>query len=40
MVSSREIVSGWWLASYISLWLLVAALVVVVLALADRKSVV
>lgn len=39
MVSSREIVSGWWLASYISLWLLVVALVVVVLALARQIGV-
>ena len=39
MVSSRAIVSGWWLVSYVILWVLVVALSVVVLALARQIGV-
>ena len=39
MVSSRAIVSGWWLASYVVLWILVVALSVLVLALARQIGV-
>lgn len=39
MVSSRAIVNGWWLASYVALWVLVAALSVLVLALARQIGV-
>jgi methylamine dehydrogenase accessory protein MauD len=39
MVSSRAIVSGWWLASYVVLWILVVALSLLVLALARQIGV-
>jgi methylamine dehydrogenase accessory protein MauD len=39
MVSSRAIVSGWWLVSYVVLWILVVALSVLVLALARQIGV-
>ena len=39
MVSSRAIVSGWWLVSYVILWVLVIALSVLVLALARQIGV-
>jgi methylamine dehydrogenase accessory protein MauD len=39
MVSSRAIVSGWWLASYVVLWILVIALSLLVLALARQIGV-
>jgi methylamine dehydrogenase accessory protein MauD len=39
MVSSPAIVSGWWLASYVILWILVVALAILVLALARQIGV-
>lgn len=39
MVSSRAIVSGWWLVSYVVLWILVVALSILVLALARQIGV-
>ena len=39
MVSSRAIVSGWWLASYVVLWALVISLSILLLALARQVGV-